>query len=131
MTSIGEKCNDLKHSYDACFNAWFSEKFLIGDTNDSACAPLFKVYQQCVKVFVITFVRIRNNFFFSFAIICRKHCEKRESSLNKLMKFSFNQKKDRKRKKRKNVNDHRRLQRLSAVSRTRKGRAVEIIFLRQ
>ncbi|XP_031637788.1 TP53-regulated inhibitor of apoptosis 1-like [Contarinia nasturtii] len=49
MNSIGENCNELKQDYDACFNAWFAEKFLHGDTNDSACAPLFKVYQQCVK----------------------------------------------------------------------------------
>lgn len=50
MDSIGEACNDLKKEYDACFNTWFSEKFLKGDANDSICAPLFKVYQQCVKV---------------------------------------------------------------------------------
>nr|CAH7719058.1 unnamed protein product [Callosobruchus chinensis]CAH7722375.1 unnamed protein product [Callosobruchus chinensis] len=49
MNSIGEACNDLKKEYDACFNAWFSDHFLKGNTNDSMCAPLFKVYQQCVK----------------------------------------------------------------------------------
>lgn len=50
MDSIGETCNDLKKEYDACFNLWFSERFLKGETNDSFCAPIFKVYQQCVKV---------------------------------------------------------------------------------
>lgn len=50
MNSIGEDCNQLKRDYDACFNTWFAEKFLHGETNDSVCAPLFKVYQQCVKV---------------------------------------------------------------------------------
>ncbi|CAG9838504.1 unnamed protein product [Diabrotica balteata] len=49
MNSIGEACNDLKKEYDACFNSWFSDHFLRGSTNDSMCAPLFKVYQQCVK----------------------------------------------------------------------------------
>lgn len=49
MNSIGENCNELKKQYDACFNNWFSEQFLRGSTNDTACAPLFKVYQQCVK----------------------------------------------------------------------------------
>ncbi|XP_055313915.1 TP53-regulated inhibitor of apoptosis 1-like [Sitodiplosis mosellana] len=49
MNSIGENCNELKRDYDACFNSWFAEKFLHGNTNDSACAPLFRVYQQCVK----------------------------------------------------------------------------------
>ncbi|XP_017780891.1 PREDICTED: TP53-regulated inhibitor of apoptosis 1-like [Nicrophorus vespilloides] len=49
MNSIGEACNDLKKEYDSCFNTWFSEHFLRGNTNDSMCAPLFKVYQDCVK----------------------------------------------------------------------------------
>lgn len=52
MNSIGENCNELKRDYDACFNSWFAEKFLRGNTNDSACASLFKDYQQCVKVIV-------------------------------------------------------------------------------
>lgn len=50
MNSIGEPCNDIKKQYDACFQSWFSENFLKGDTNDSMCAPIFQVYQQCLKV---------------------------------------------------------------------------------
>lgn len=53
MNSIGENCNELKKQYDACFNNWFADQFLRGSTNDTACAPLFKVYQQCVKVSVV------------------------------------------------------------------------------
>lgn len=53
MNSIGEACKDLKKEYDACFNAWFSEQFLKGNTNDSMCAPIFHVYQQCVKVSIL------------------------------------------------------------------------------
>jgi len=49
MNSIGDTCNELKKDYDSCFHVWFSEKFLKGDMNDSMCAPIFKVYQQCVK----------------------------------------------------------------------------------
>ncbi|KAG5345113.1 TRIA1 inhibitor, partial [Acromyrmex charruanus] len=49
MNSIGEACNDLKQQYDICFHTWFSEKFLKGDTSDSTCSHLFKMYQQCVK----------------------------------------------------------------------------------
>ncbi|KAH8299883.1 hypothetical protein KR044_007277 [Drosophila immigrans] len=49
MNSIGDDCNELKKQYDACFNNWFSERFLKGQTDDSACAPIFKVYQECVK----------------------------------------------------------------------------------
>lgn len=50
MNSIGEACTDLKKEYDECFNTWFAEHFLKGNTNDSMCAPMFRVYQQCVKV---------------------------------------------------------------------------------
>jgi TRIAP1/MDM35 family protein len=51
MNSIGENCNELKKQYDHCFLTWFSERFLKGDANDEICAPYFKVYQQCVKVY--------------------------------------------------------------------------------
>jgi len=40
MSSVGEDCNELKQQYDACFNSWFSERFLKGQTDDSACAPI-------------------------------------------------------------------------------------------
>ncbi|XP_046390312.1 TP53-regulated inhibitor of apoptosis 1-like [Ischnura elegans] len=49
MNSVGENCNELKKQYDTCFNSWFSEHFLKGNANDDVCAPLFKVYQECVK----------------------------------------------------------------------------------
>ena len=41
MQSIGPECNELKKTYEACFNQWFSEKFLKGVKEDS-CAPIFK-----------------------------------------------------------------------------------------
>ena len=50
MNSVGKDCTKLKHEYEACFNTWFSEKFLKGDSDDQACAPLFQLYQQCVQV---------------------------------------------------------------------------------
>lgn len=50
MNSIGDTCNDLKKQYDACFNTWFAEHFLKGKKDDSMCAPMFRVYQECVKV---------------------------------------------------------------------------------
>lgn len=50
MNSIGSSCNELKKQYDTCFNVWFAEKFLKGDTEDTACAAVFKLYQACVKV---------------------------------------------------------------------------------
>ena len=50
MNSIGKDCNDLKAKYDACFQVWFSEKFLKGDTSEDMCKPLFMVYKDCVRV---------------------------------------------------------------------------------
>ncbi|XP_065368155.1 TP53-regulated inhibitor of apoptosis 1-like [Calliphora vicina] len=49
MNSLGDDCNELKKKYDECFNLWFSERYLKGDNDDSMCAPIFKVYQECVK----------------------------------------------------------------------------------
>lgn len=48
MNSISKKCQEAKEKYDACFNSWFSEKYLKGNTKDE-CAELFKIYQACVK----------------------------------------------------------------------------------
>lgn len=49
MNSIGPECDELKKTYDSCFNVWFTEKFLKGDTNDDMCKPLFVVYRDCVR----------------------------------------------------------------------------------
>lgn len=49
MNSISPECNELKHKYDDCFNAWFTERFLKGDSDDSVCAGLLKAYQHCVR----------------------------------------------------------------------------------
>ncbi|KHJ40733.1 hypothetical protein D918_09175 [Trichuris suis] len=48
MNSISPKCNELKHKYDACFNEWFAERFLKGDSED-VCQPIFQLYQECIK----------------------------------------------------------------------------------
>ncbi|CAH0381570.1 unnamed protein product [Bemisia tabaci] len=44
-----DACSHLKEQYDTCFNTWFTQKFLKGDYDDEMCAPLLKVYTQCVK----------------------------------------------------------------------------------
>lgn len=49
MNSFGKQCTVFKQEYDDCFQLWFTDKFLKGETNDDMCAPLFKVYQQCLK----------------------------------------------------------------------------------
>ncbi|CAB4014468.1 TP53-regulated inhibitor of apoptosis 1-like [Paramuricea clavata] len=48
MNSISEECNDLKKSYDACFNSWYTEKFLQGETSSEPCRELFESYRACV-----------------------------------------------------------------------------------
>ena len=43
MNSLDHKCNNLKQKYDSCFNLWFSDKFLKGESN------LFVLYRDCVR----------------------------------------------------------------------------------
>ncbi|KAG9299119.1 hypothetical protein G9A89_020432 [Geosiphon pyriformis] len=45
--SIGSNCNQLKTEYDTCFNKWYSEKFLKGDSTPE-CEELFQAYRGCV-----------------------------------------------------------------------------------
>ncbi|EFX69007.1 hypothetical protein DAPPUDRAFT_301169 [Daphnia pulex] len=49
MNSVSEACSQLKQNYDACFNTWFTEKFLRGDHSTDSCGPFFKVYRECVR----------------------------------------------------------------------------------
>lgn len=50
MDSIAPECTNIKHDYDKCFNEWFSEKFLKGDTKlPESCENLYKKYQNCIK----------------------------------------------------------------------------------
>jgi hypothetical protein len=48
-SSVGADCTELKQRYDTCFNKWYSEKFLKGDTTPE-CEDLFKDYRACVMV---------------------------------------------------------------------------------
>lgn len=48
MESISPICQELKNKYDECFNGWFKDKFLKGETVDS-CEEIFTEYQKCVK----------------------------------------------------------------------------------
>ncbi|XP_064889821.1 TP53-regulated inhibitor of apoptosis 1 isoform X1 [Columba livia] len=50
MNSVGEACTELKREYDQCFNRWFAEKFLKGESDGDPCGQLFKRYQLCVQV---------------------------------------------------------------------------------
>lgn len=52
-----ETCSQLKKQYDDCFNTWFSEKFLKGDTDDTPCSALLQVYKECVQaIFFFNFI---------------------------------------------------------------------------
>lgn len=48
MNSVSKECQELKRLYDSCFNRWYSEKFLRGDTDDTSCDQIYKQYKQCV-----------------------------------------------------------------------------------
>lgn len=49
MNSVGPQCNELKKTYDACFQYWFSNQFLKGKTDDSMCKEQFQKYNECVR----------------------------------------------------------------------------------
>ncbi|ORZ39921.1 hypothetical protein BCR44DRAFT_154764, partial [Catenaria anguillulae PL171] len=44
---VGKNCTPLKHEYDNCFNKWYTEKFLKGDTQPE-CEEIFERYRACV-----------------------------------------------------------------------------------
>ena len=50
MDSIDTSCNEVKHSYDNCFNKWYTDKFLVGkwESGEEPCSELFKIYKQCL-----------------------------------------------------------------------------------
>lgn len=48
MASLSPECNELKKNYDNCFNEWYSNKFLRGDTSPG-CEKEFKLYKACLK----------------------------------------------------------------------------------
>ncbi|EEB15882.1 TP53-regulated inhibitor of apoptosis, putative [Pediculus humanus corporis] len=49
MNSIGPNCNEFKKNYDACFQNWFKNHFLKGETDDSMCREQFQQYNECVR----------------------------------------------------------------------------------
>ena len=49
MNSVSNECQELKTIYDSCFNQWYTEKFLKGESEDTTCELLYSKYQDCVK----------------------------------------------------------------------------------
>ena len=74
MNSIGNECNELKAKYDECFQVWFSQKFLKGDTDDDMCQPIFGVYKECVRVSFYIFILQVSYVIF---ILIRKLCKRK------------------------------------------------------
>jgi TRIAP1/MDM35 family protein len=50
MNSFAPECTKAKKEYDNCFNNWYSEKFLKGESMENECADLWHEYEDCVKV---------------------------------------------------------------------------------
>ncbi|KAG5362592.1 Mitochondrial distribution and morphology protein 35 [Yarrowia sp. B02] len=49
MNSFAPECTKAKKEYDNCFNNWYSEKFLKGESMENECADLWHEYEDCVK----------------------------------------------------------------------------------
>lgn len=49
MNSIGPDCAEFKKVYDSCFQNWFTNHFLKGETDDSMCKEQFIQYSECVR----------------------------------------------------------------------------------
>ena len=45
-----EECKEARDKYNECFNKWFAEKYLQGDTEQQPCRELFEAYSKCVEV---------------------------------------------------------------------------------
>lgn len=49
MNSVGPDCAEFKKVYDNCFQNWFTNHFLKGETDDSMCKEQFQKYSECVR----------------------------------------------------------------------------------
>jgi len=81
MNSISPDCQELKVKYDACFNKWFKEKFLRGQSDDTTCSALFDSYQSCVKVrhYLLAFIAKATNLLVRFKILSNKFQSKNKT----------------------------------------------------
>lgn len=46
--SFAPECTPLKEKYDKCFNYWYSEKFLKGESVENECSEQWYAYMKCV-----------------------------------------------------------------------------------
>lgn len=47
--SFAPECTDKKTKYDDCFNKWYTEKFLKGQSMQNECSDLWDEYITCVN----------------------------------------------------------------------------------
>lgn len=47
--SFAEECTPLKKEYDTCFNDWYLNKFLKGQSLHNECEDLWNNYITCVN----------------------------------------------------------------------------------
>lgn len=52
--SFAPECTDAKLQYDDCFNKWYSEKFLKGESIQNECTELWDNYITCVNTALAT-----------------------------------------------------------------------------
>lgn len=47
--SFAPECTESKTKYDTCFNSWYSDKFLKGESMENECTELWDDYITCVN----------------------------------------------------------------------------------
>lgn len=51
--SFATECTPLKGKYDKCFNDWYSEKFLKGESIENECQTEWYEYMECVQASLV------------------------------------------------------------------------------
>ncbi|ODQ78953.1 hypothetical protein BABINDRAFT_146122 [Babjeviella inositovora NRRL Y-12698] len=51
--SFAPECDEKKATYDACFNSWYTEKFLAGKSITNECEELWHEYKECIDIALV------------------------------------------------------------------------------
>lgn len=51
--SFAPECTELKKEYDNCFNEWYMEKFLKGNSIENECTKQWYAYTECVNAALV------------------------------------------------------------------------------
>lgn len=52
--SFAPECTDAKTKYDDCFNKWYTEKFLKGQSIENECTEFWDTYITCINANLAT-----------------------------------------------------------------------------